>query len=184
MVSTMKRIAAPLIAVTLSLLSPVHAFGAEQWWTYVASYGGMPGAIRVDLALNKSAPVAGYPNLITTGSTYKSPHADQMPEGREQDRLDALSLQVIATVQKTTPSIYVGSFTAKHKQTHYFYVKDPSKVEKALAPVYAHICSVCTSSTSSKPDAAWSVYFDSLYPNAKTRTFYRKDLTKLGVSVE
>ncbi len=179
----MKRFIAIFAALVLSLLS-LQAQAAEKWWTYVASYDGLPGEIRVDLALRASAPMAAYPQLMVTGSSYVSAHPTGLPEPRDDLRIAALTAKIVATVHKATPAIYLGSFTHKNEQMHYFYVKDAAKAEKALVPVYAHICDGCRGSTIIKDDPSWSAYTDFMYPNAKTREFYKVELGKLGVPIK
>jgi len=169
------------LAIIIALIS-IHASAKELWWTYSARYQAGTGATRIDLGLKSKAPNPAYPTLVITGSAYISRRIDGLPDQAESDRLDALRVKVLDTIQKTTPSIYAGTFTQDHDQKHYVYVKDGAKVEKALNQLYASACPKCGAHTVVRDDKAWEFYSGFLFPNETTREYYKADLKKLGFS--
>ncbi len=171
-----------LALALIALAFPLQANAKELWWTYSARYQAGTGATRINLDLKSKAPNAAYPTLVITGSAYTSRRMDGLPDQTENDRLDALRVKVLETIQKTTPSIYAGTFTQDHDQKHYVYVKDGAKVEKALNQLYANACPKCNAHTVVRDDKAWEFYTGFLFPNDTTRDYYKADLKKLGFS--
>ena len=168
----------PLIAFLLP--RPVSA--GDIWWSYMAGYeNDTPGSTRVNLGLKERAPVAGYPHLIVTGTTYKSTGFKGLPDLADLDRLNALSEKVVATIAAKSPAIYAGTFSNQYEQLHYVYVRDTAGIEAALRTLYAHACAGCKVYINVKSDPQWLGYKEFLYPNQATRDFYRKELTGLGL---
>jgi hypothetical protein len=144
----------------------------------MATYDTGPGSTRVNMGLKGQAPFSQYSTLIVTGTTYKAQKMG-LPSPADFARLDALSADVIATIESRTPSMYVGTFTSDSEQLHYVYVKDAAGIEAALNALYAKVCVGCKTHIKIKQDPAWSAYRDFLYPNQATRDFYRAELRKL-----
>jgi len=172
-----------LLLLTIALIGIVLAMTTTKqfWWAYLADYDGTPGSIRLDMAFHGKAPLAEYPHLIVTGTTYQSVGRHGLPEPADFQRLAALSQQVVAAVDAVTPSVYVGTFTYKHEQLNYVYVKSTANVPEALDAVYSTSCAGCKIYTNIKHDPAWSAYRDFLYPNQATRDFHREELNKIGL---
>lgn len=156
----------------------------EIWWTYVASYNDVPGAIRLNMKLKEKAPVYDFGQLVITGASYVSKRKDTLAEDSDAARLDALRDKVYVAITKVTPAIYTGSFTNNGQQRYYFYVKDPSKLEQVLADVYAQECPKCKTYTSIRKDLVWDTYRHFMYPNPAARKFYKDQLLKLGIPAD
>ena len=164
-----------LIALTLvacTLTATAQSPMTEQWWSYLATYEAGPGSIRLNLALHKQAPLADYPYLVVTGSTYFSTQRQGLPEAPDIDRLNSIQERVISTIAKQTPLIYAGTFTHNFEQLHYVYVKQPTGVSAVLAHLYREVCKDCKTYTDIKQDPSWSAYSDFLFPNKATRDHY------------
>lgn len=164
----------------LTFLSPIEARSQDFWWPYLASYEDGPGSIRVNLALSSQAPLSDYRHLVVTGTTYETKRSDGLPDARDIDRLNALSKRVVAVIQATTPSVYVGTFTHNKEQLHYVYVTDAELIQSVLGKLYLDACPGCKTYLNIKLDPSWSAYRDFLYPNRVTLEFYRTELEKLG----
>lgn len=145
---------------------------SDQWWSYVASYDAGPGSIRVDLALRNRAPLAEYPYLVVTGTTYTSEQRQGFPEASDLDRLNALQERIVSAITTQSPCLYAGTFTHNFEQLHYIYVESPAGVSQALSGVYLECCPSCKIYTSIKQDQPWSTYLDFLYPNKATIDHY------------
>ena len=156
----------------------------EFWWTYLAQYDGVPGVVKVNLAIHAKMPSEEYPDVVITGPTYTSVKKSGLPEEADAERLDALAKKVIATVKKVTPSIYVGSFSYKYRQVHYIYLKHSEGVEQALAKLYEKECKDCKATILVKADSTWYNYRGFLFPNEGTIRFNKKELDKLGAPLQ
>jgi hypothetical protein len=158
----------------------MDANSKDYWWPYLASYDAGPGSIRVNLGLRKQAPLDGYPYLVVTGTTYTTTRPEGLPSTDDLERLNILSEKVVAEIQKTTPSVYVGTFTYNREQLHYIYVKDSAGIQGVLNSFYSTNCTGCKNYISIKPDPLWSAYIDFLYPNKAVLEFNSAELKKLG----
>src|SRR5574340_1558606 len=67
---------------------PMDANSKDFWWPYLASYDAGPGSVRVNLGLRKQAPLAGYPYLVVTGTTYTTTRPDGLPSAGDLERLN------------------------------------------------------------------------------------------------
>ena len=152
----------------------------DFWWTYISSHDLGPGSIRVNLGLQKQSPLPDYPYLVVTGTTYTTTRADGLPDVVDLERLNVLSYSIVDAIQKTSPAIYVGTFTYNHEQLHYVYVKDTTQIETVLGSLYLTDCPGCKAYTNIKQDLLWTGYSEFLYPNQTTFEFYRMELKKLG----
>jgi len=161
----------------------MEAICQDFWWPYLASYEAGPGSIRVNLGLRKHVPLSGYRHLVVTGTTYDTTRPDGLPDTKDFHRLNALSEKVVAAIETTSPSIYVGTFTHNREQLHYVYVTNPSRIEAVLGTLYLAVCPGCKPYTNIKEDPSWSAYTQFLYPNQATLEFYRTELEKLGYVV-
>lgn len=153
----------------------------DLWWSYLASYEAGPGSIRVNLGLRKHVPLAGFPYLVITGTTYGTTRKDGLPDAKDLERLDALAEKVIDAIRARTPSVYVGTFTHDREQLHYVYVSDPSGLAGALDEVYSAVCGGCKTYKNIKYDPEWADYTEFLYPNQATIEFHRDELEKIGL---
>lgn len=164
-----------LIVIALALaatLASAQTPAPEQWWSYLAAYAEGPGSIRLNLALRKVAPMADYPYVVVTGSTYSSVGKKGLPEIADLDRLNDLHVKVIAAIAEQSPHVYAGTFTQNFEQLHYVYVKSPIGIEKALTNLYSQFCSGCKTYTNIKHDPSWAAYSQFLFPNEATRNQY------------
>jgi hypothetical protein len=168
----MKRFAIALSLALASATASAQSPAPEQWWSYLATYDAGPGSIRVNLALRKQAPLAGYPYLVVTGPKYASTQKGGLPEVADVNRLNDLQAKVVAAIAELSPHVYVGTFTHDFEQLHYVYVKSPSGISQALAMVYGEHCGGCKTYTNIKQDPSWIAYLDFLFPNQETRERY------------
>lgn len=158
----------------------MEASSKDFWWPYLASYETGPGSIRVNLALGGQAPLTEYGYLVITGTAYNTKRSDGLPDATDLDRLNALSERIVAAIQATTPSVYVGTFTHNKEQLHYVYVADSELIQSVLGKLYSDSCPGCKTYLNIKQDPSWSAYREFLYPNRVTLEFYRTELEKLG----
>jgi hypothetical protein len=160
------------VAIALSLFCALAGASqlpdAGQWWTYLAQYDQRPGSIIVDLSLRKSAPMAGYPHLVITASTYASEGRKGLPDPADLGRLDALEARVVATLAKKTAIVWAGSFTYDSERVQYVYVQDTTGIEGALEALYREACPHCKTRVKIKDDPDWTAYRTFLFPNAET----------------
>ncbi len=168
----MRRILSLLLLVCANYLGAAEPLPSEQWWSYLASYDAGPGFILLNLALRKQAPLADYPHIVVTGTTYSSSQKKGLPEAADLGRLNALEEKVIAAIAKKTQYIHAGTFTYNFEQLQYVYVKNPSGISQALADVYRENCLGCKTSINIKDDEAWAAYSKFLFPNEGTLKHY------------
>jgi hypothetical protein len=169
-----------LLIVFNTFAFPMEANSKDFWWPYLASYEAGPGSIRVNLGLRKQVPLSGYRHLVVTGTTYNTERPDGLPDTPDLERLNTLSEKIVAAIQTTAPSVYVGTFTHNREQLHYVYVSDPSQIESILSKLYLASCPGCKTYTNIKLDPSWSAYTEFLYPNRTALEFYREELHRLG----
>jgi Family of unknown function (DUF695) len=162
------------LLLLLFVATPLSAMpqSDEQWWSYLASYDSGPGSILLNLALRKRAPVAEYPHLVVTGSTYVSKEKKGLPDAGDLARLNALEEKVLAAVSKRSQYIHAGTFTYNFEQLQYVYVKSTSGIPHALAEVYREHCPECKIYTNIKSDPYWAAYSKFLFPNDATLKHY------------
>jgi hypothetical protein len=177
------------IVLTLVAVSLRHEQARAQrvtddavWWTYLATYDGLPGSTVVNLALKSRAPVPGYPMLVVTGVEYSSPPQNSgLPDSTELDSLNELSAKRLAVITQSTKVVFAGSFTHKGERLDYVYLADASGVEDRLRKFYATTVPSRANYISVKSDAEWAAYLDFLYPNEPTRRYYQSELKALGI---
>ncbi len=179
----------PVLLVLIGLLPCTlpSAMATDMWWRYMARFEKGRGVINTDLALAKRAPLADYPYLIITGSTYKTNILNPLPNEKEKARLKVLTEHEMAVMRAAGPIVYAGNFSYAGEYTHYVYAQKVDGVKEALAKLYAgpaQLCKPCRSYTVIKEDRDWRTYKKFLYPNPQTRNFYRGQLTKLGIPIE
>ena len=158
----------------------MDAVARDFWWPYLASYEAGPGSIRVNLGLRNQAPLAEYPYVVVTGTTYNTTRQDGLPDAKDIERLNALADKVIGAIQATSPSVYVGTFTHNREQLHYVYVKNFSGIAGALSQLYSAACQGCKTYMNIKHDPVWAAYTEFLYPNPAILKLHRAELENLG----
>jgi hypothetical protein len=182
--------AASVSFVLMGLLPPAAAApakAADLWWRYMARYDKGVGVVNADLALRQRAPLADYPFLVITGSTYKTNIINPLPDKKEIARLKELEAQELAVIRAAGPIVYAGNLAYAGEYTHYVYAQKVDGVKEALDKLYAgpaQVCKKCRNFTVIKEDKDWRIYQKFLYPNPQTRNFYRGQLTKLGIPIE
>lgn len=167
-----------LILLLLMALMALMARGASaqdqeaEWWSYQTQRNNHAYAVKLDMALRRTFPLAGFPYVVVTRVAYAPDTAEGLPPLPEQDRLEALSEQVAAAIGKKTRSLYVGTAFSLGQQQSWFYVTDPTGLEPVVADIHARFCQACKTSTVTLSDPTWALYRDQLLPDGETRQRY------------
>ena len=137
-----------------------------DWDFYALLVEDRPASIFVDLALAGRAPLAGATNMAYVSVLMRAPRSDGLSSQEEFDDLVAVERSLEAAIQAQDYIIYAGRCTTAGCRDFYFYVADPDVFDTTVAeamvqhPDYRF-------DTGHRPDPAWSVYREFLYPGAR-----------------
>ena len=140
---------------------------SDEWDFYALLVDGEPASIFVDMGIAKSAPIAGYSRMGYLRVRMLRPLENGLSSQEEYDDLVALEDSVAETITDGGKAIYVGHNTSSGIRELYFYVRGTSFEQDATAamaswPQYQFDCG-------SRPDEAWSSYWNFLYPSEADR---------------
>jgi hypothetical protein len=156
----------------------------ERWSSYLASYDGLLGSIRLNFGLKDHAPVSGYTTLLISGVSYESGREKsemKMPETEDLAFLNEVSEKRVALVMSRSTAIHVGAFLHDNMQLDYFYIIDPDGLETALKDFHEKECPGRRQSFKIESEPDWGAYLRFLYPNEATIEHYREEFKREGV---
>ncbi len=157
---------------------------AERWSSYLASYDGLLGSIRLNFGLKDHAPISGLTTLLITGVSYESGREKpemKMPETEDLAFLNDVSEKRVALVTSRWTAIHVGAFLHDNMQVDYFYIADPDGLEAALKEFHEKECPGRRQSFKTQSEPDWGAYLLFLYPNEATIEHYREKFEREGV---
>lgn len=161
----------------ISLIYSTSALAREQWWSYLSGQENGPSSTRVDLEIQKVAPLADFPFVLITGIKFDGESSEGLPSQAQIDKLNRLQETLVKYVNSKVPAKYVGTFTYQSEQLHYIYVKDKIEAERIIAEFYSESCKGCSTYTNVRHDPQWLGYKGFLYPSDHIIKYY-------GLSVE
>ncbi len=154
----------------------------EHWDTYMASYGGKPGSVLVDMGAVTTAPDKALPYLLITGPAALDCNAEKgiPPPGAIDDMEQVLDV-TSAMLSGVTAKKLVGTFTHNCERLNYYYVKDTAAIRFALARMYRDHFKDYRYVLRIKPDAEWLTYRTFLYPDSAAKAWMAADKTITGL---
>ena len=136
----------------------------SDWASYITeTESGARAAIIADLALYRSAPVAGKETLLSVELEMLNARSDGLSSAEEADTLNEINEKIAESLQQTDGAINAGRLKQGGKVTMYFYLprgKNAKKtVDKAMAgyPEYRY-------RVETREEREWETYRRSLYP--------------------
>jgi len=103
-----------------------------DWTAYISHWEDGPGSILVRVDLIDKTPFEGFPYLFVTGLEYEKSPEDGLPKMEIYDELNNKCDKIIETVEKSTETIFIGTFTLDGKKKLYFYVKTKDGIEEKM----------------------------------------------------
>jgi len=154
----------------------------HEWENYVASIGGKPISINVDLGLGQLAPIKENPFVVLLRVKLRTPDQRGMPGAEEIVELDKLESRLVDLLARQIGALFAGRFTQRGTREFYFYAPDTIGYQKAINQSLFSLNEsewLCQA----KRDEKWENYFTVLYPSALDRLKIesRKKLEVLGV---
>lgn len=147
----------------------------QDWDFYLLRADDQPASTYVDLALARIAPVADQPVMTYVSVTMRTPRPDGLSSNEEFDALIAIEDELAGALQAGGAAIYAGRCTTSGNRDFYFYTDAPSACADRAAEVMADHAAY-QYVLGHRPDPAWTVYFDFLYPGPQDlqRIFNRR----------
>jgi len=169
-----------ITAISTLLISLIHStsvLAKEQWWSYLSGQENGPSSTRVDLGINKVAPLADFPFVLITGVKFDGKSSDGLPSQPQIDKLNTLQESLVKYVNSKLRAKYVGTFTYQSEQLHYIYVQNKIEAERVITEFYSESCKGCSTYTNVRHDPQWLGYKGFLYPSEQIFKYY-------GLSIE
>lgn len=140
----------------------------DTWDFFFLLVDDQPASIFVDLGIAAEAPLGGFPHMGYVRVEMLRPREDGLSSQEEFSDLCALDDDLTARLAAAGGAIYVGRNTSGGCRDFYFYAADAtqftSAAEAAVARHPSYRCEI-----GSRPDPAWTVYFDFLSPSDDDR---------------
>ncbi|MCL6248867.1 DUF695 domain-containing protein [Acinetobacter sp. ANC 4945] len=137
----------------------------ESWDFYICSIEDRPASYYLNLALRQVAPIADKNKILWIEVKLNQPTEDGMSSPEEYDGLIELEDRLIPQVEQALHAIYVGRLTHNGLREFYFYVNEnqysESNIQKIIQQEENYQINF-----GAKVDPEWSIYCDSIYPNA------------------
>lgn len=137
---------------------------SDQWNFFQLLVEDKPASMMANLSIAARAPIAGHANFFYVRLYMLNPRDDGLSSSEEFDQLVAVEDRITAAVQGGSTAIFVGRNTCDGTRDHYFYVADPVQVQTLLNGLAPSLLPYEIESGGYE-DAAWSVYFDFIYPS-------------------
>jgi hypothetical protein len=141
---------------------------ADNWDFFFLLVDDQPASIYVDLGIVTDAPLGRYPHMGYVRVEMRHPRDDGLSSQEEFHDLCRLEDDLTARIAGEGDAIYVGRNTSNGCRDFYFYAADASRftraAEAAAARHPSYRCEI-----GSRPDPAWTVYFDFLSPSDDDR---------------
>lgn len=138
---------------------------SEDWDFYPLRVDNEPASIYLNLALARLGPLSAQPHMAYVRVRMRQPRPDGLSSNEEFDALSGLEDQMVPAAAREGVTIYAGRNTSGGNRDFYFYTADPADfataVKKAMASMPEYQFQI-----GGRPDPAWKVYFDFLYPSA------------------
>jgi uncharacterized protein (TIGR01619 family) len=136
---------------------------SDNWDFYQCLVDGAPASIFVDLGIAREAPRTTHGHLAYVRLQMRSPRLDGLSSAEEFQDLGALEDAMVPYLMKAANSIFVGRNTSNGNRDFYFFAADGEQFQKAAQDVFLRFPDY-KMETGSRPDAAWSAYFNFLFP--------------------
>ncbi|MGJ8691851.1 MAG: DUF695 domain-containing protein [Thalassotalea sp.] len=156
----------------ISLIHSTSSLAKEQWWSYLSGQENGPSSTRVDLEINKIAPLADFPFVLITGVKFDGKSSEGLPAQPQIDKLNILQERLVKYVNSKLRAKYVGTFTYQSEQLHYIYVQDKMEAERVITKFYLESCIGCSTYSNVRHDPQWLGYKGFLYPSEQIIKHY------------
>lgn len=140
-----------------------HPSHKEDWDFYFTNVDHKLSSIAVDLGLASIAPIKDQKNVCWVSIKMLAPREDGLSSNSESEILGDIEDQLAERMKAKHSATHVGRLTSAGNRDIYFYVSDPTLVDKTISdvmvfyPKYSFDYGI-------KEDEKWSGYFDFLYP--------------------
>jgi uncharacterized protein (TIGR01619 family) len=144
---------------------------SDQWNFYPLRVDGEPASVFVDLGIAAAPPMESFPIMGYLRLKMNFPREDGLSSQGEYDTLIALENGIEKWIGDEDACIYVGRNTSGGHRDFYFYSSDhniQSKLQNFMRNWKDY-----KFQTGSRPDPAWSTYWNFLYPSPE-------DLQRMG----
>jgi hypothetical protein len=143
----------------------------SDWASYITeTENGARAAIITDLALYRSAPVAGNKILLSVEFEMMNARSDGLSSAEESDTLNEINEKIAEPLQHIHGAINAGRLNHGGKLTMYFYLSRSNSARKTVDKVMAGYPEY-RYRVETREEREWETYRRSLYPKpAKLRS--------------
>lgn len=141
----------------------------NTWDFYFTTVEGAPASILLDMRFRRLAPLKGYARMGYVRIRMRGPNEDGLAGEAEHEMLEALEAALTRRVTAKSPSLYVGRSTAGGHRNFVFYTRNADGFADAAEAAMTEEFAGYPYEIGDQEDAAWSVYFDFLFPNRDER---------------
>jgi regulator of RNase E activity RraB len=137
---------------------------SKEWDFYPLQIEGLPASIFLDTGIAGSAPLKSHPVMGHLRVRMRQPREDGLSSQAEAQELFALEDAVTAAIAQDSATLFVGRCTGGGTRDFIFYTGDGAVFETSASTAMGAFPGY-QFSTGARPDPAWRVYFDFLYPS-------------------
>ncbi|UUV20861.1 DUF695 domain-containing protein [Paenimyroides aestuarii] len=136
----------------------------QDWVFYACKVDNNPASIRINLALDKIAPIADYHHRTWFSVKLKDPDENGLPTNEEFPKICQIEDDIVDALT-AKGAIMVGALKSNGTFDLYLYSKNTDRYDAIMGEVMAKNHSDYQFATDFKEDAEWEDYFNFLYPN-------------------
>lgn len=134
----------------------------QNWTAYLRETNGHPTSVLMDLGYGRGASDPARPLCIDLGISLKTNYGNGFPEKAELQAIDSMDGAAIAALAAGIDALHVGTYMCKGER-HWVFYAPQGQHEAAIRSAAAAFTGYQPRYTA-KPDAAWRVYNETLYP--------------------
>ena len=136
----------------------------QDWVFYACNVESNPASIRINLALDKIAPIENYATRIWFSVKLKNPDSNGFTTKEEFPKICQIEDDIVDALTEKG-AIMAGALKTNGTFDLYLYSKKTDNYEEIIHKVMAKNHSEYEYATDFKEDKTWEDYFNFLYPN-------------------
>ena len=140
----------------------------DEWDFYITVQDGYTQSTRLDLALQRHAPVEGRPVCVRVILRFRAPRADGLPGRDEREDLLALEDALVNRACHEDAAIYAACVSGRGERVFVFYASGDEAIRDAVSSLGAEF-PLYPLDMKAMQDPAWAFYLDELFPGVVER---------------
>ena len=147
----------------------------RDWNVYRSWLDDDPAVFRLNLALDKVAPIEGFSYCVRITVTLKDPDKNGFSSDEERPTIYTIEDKVLRPLESDN-DILVAVLTARGEVTWYFYSQAPELLQERLSTSWDSEFGYSYQVESSE-DKQWNFFLKGLYPNIyEKQTIYNREI--------